>query len=353
MRIRLASALTLLLLLTIGADGGYGRQVPIFFTPIAPTMSRQAQSPATIPLSIYAGALRSVTVTVAKVARPFIFDTGGGETTINPEVASAIGCTPYGRTIGFRASGEQVAFRYCDDVSIWLGNVPIPHEQVGVFDLTSILPANAPPASGVVSLRSFRRLPVTIDLAMGKITVETADSLVLRTRGMQPLTIRVATGPTGAETSVYIGARVGGRRVWLLLDSGNGDPALVAPHVARMGGLIGREGEFAIEVDGLGPIRLPTRLQSMIYDGVLGAAFMEKWVFTLDLESCRAWAMPAGGSRLDGPLRTRWPLTDTSRSDPKSPSERSELSSARGRPTRELGRAWSQVHRHAVRGRYQ
>jgi hypothetical protein len=114
---------------------------------------------------------------------------------------------------------------------------------------------------------------------------------------MQPLTIRVATGPTGAETSVYVGARVGGRRVWLLLDSGNGDPALVAPHVARLGGLIGREGEMVIEVDGLGPIRSPTRVQSMIYDGVLGAAFMEKWVFTLDLESGRAWAMPVGGSR--------------------------------------------------------
>ena len=30
---------------------------------------------------------------------------------ITPDLASAIGCTPYGRAVGLRASGEQVAFQ--------------------------------------------------------------------------------------------------------------------------------------------------------------------------------------------------------------------------------------------------
>ena len=258
-----------------------------------PVATHPLDGPATIPLSTYVGPLRSMTVTVANAAHQFIFDTGGGETMITPELASAIGCLPYGRTIGFRASGEQVAFEYCDDVSLRLGDVAITHERVGVFDLKSILPAGAPPADGVVSLRSFHGQAVTMDLTKGRITVETANSLVARTRGVRPLTIRVATGPTGAETTVYIGARVGGRRVWLLLDSGNGDPLLVAPHVARMAGLMVSKGEALIELDGLGPIRLPTSAQNMIYDGMLGAAFLEEWIFTLDLGSSRAWAVPA------------------------------------------------------------
>ncbi len=258
-----------------------------------PVATRPVDGPATIPLSTYIGPLRSMAVTVANAAHHFIFDTGGGETMITPELASAIGCIPYGRTIGFRAGGEQVAFEYCDDVLLRLGDVAITHERVGVFDLKSILPAGAPPADGVVSLRSFRGQRVTIDLTKGRITVETADSLVARTRGVRPLTIRVATGPTGAETNVYIAARVGGRRVWFLLDSGNGDPLLVAPHVARMAGLVGSTGEALIEFDGLGPIRLPTSAQNMIYDGMLGAAFLQEWVITLDLGSSRAWAVPA------------------------------------------------------------
>jgi len=257
----------------------------------------QAERPLTIPLSSYAGLLRSMTVTIANAAHPFIFDTGGGETMITPEIASAIGCTPYGRAIGFRMSGERVVFEYCDDVVLRMGDVALTHDRVGVFDLKSILPAGVPPAHGVFSLRSFRDHPVTIELAIGRITVETPDSLALRTRRMRPITIRVGSGPTGAETTVYLAARVSGRRVWLLLDSGNGDPVLVAAHVADMAGVKGTAGEVLIEFDGLGSISLPTKSRNMIYDGVLGAAFMQDWIFTLDLASNRAWAAPAAGQK--------------------------------------------------------
>lgn len=161
-----------------------------------------------------------MSVTVGGVTHPFTFDTGGGETVITPELASGIGCKPYDRAIGFRMSGEQVAFEYCDDVLLRLGDVPIAHDRVGVFDLKSSLPRGAPPADGIVSLRSFRSQPVTIDLASGRVTMETASSLAARTRRMRPLMIRVATGPTGAETTVYIAARVNRQRVWFLLDFG-------------------------------------------------------------------------------------------------------------------------------------
>jgi len=259
----------------------------------APEPAGPADRPAAIQLTTYVGPLRALSVTVAGEARPFIFDTGGGETMLTPTLAAALGCRPYGRAVGFRAGGEQVSFEYCDNVLLRFGTAAIAHERVGIFDLASILPADMPRAEGVVSLRSFRDRPVTIDLAKGMVTVETAASLAARIEGMRPLTIRVATGPTGAETTVYVGARVGGQRVWLLLDSGNGGPTLVAPHVAQGAGLREGDAEAAIDFDGLGPIRLPVRSRQVIYDGVLSAGFMRDWIFTLDLGSSRAWAMPA------------------------------------------------------------
>ncbi|HEX8028308.1 MAG TPA: aspartyl protease family protein [Vicinamibacterales bacterium] len=255
------------------------------------TVGREAM-PAVVPLSPWTGLLRSITVTVDGTAHPFIFDTGGGTTMITPEVAASVRCTPYGRNIGFRMSGEPVEFGYCDNVALRLGQVALTREPVGVFDLQSILPAGLPRADGVLSLRSFRDRPLTIALGAGRLTIETADSLAARVKRMRPLTIRIATGPSGAETTVYVAARVGGRRVWLLLDSGNGDAALVAPHVAAMAGLKGAEGDAVIEIDGVGPVQLRVRPQPIIYDGVLGASFMQDWILTFDLASARAWAAP-------------------------------------------------------------
>jgi hypothetical protein len=58
---------------------------------------------------------------------------------------------------------------------------------------------------------------VTIDLARGNVTLETPNTLAMRTKAMRPVMIRVATGPTGAETAVYVAARIGVRRLWFCL----------------------------------------------------------------------------------------------------------------------------------------
>ena len=114
----------------------------------------RAAGPIAVPLSPWAGVLRSVTVMVDGTAHPFIFDTGGGETVITPEVAMAVGCTPYGRGVGFRMSGERVEFEYCDNVALRLGQVALAREPVGVFDLKSILPAGLPRADGALNSAS-------------------------------------------------------------------------------------------------------------------------------------------------------------------------------------------------------
>ena len=67
------------------------QMTPILVVLVALATGGRAAMPAVVPLSPWAGLLRSVTVTVDGTAHPFIFDTGGGTTMITPEVAAAVG----------------------------------------------------------------------------------------------------------------------------------------------------------------------------------------------------------------------------------------------------------------------
>ena len=66
---------------------------PILVVLVALATGGRAAVPAVVPLSPWAGLLRSVTVTVDGTAHPFIFDTGGGTTMITPEVAASSSST--------------------------------------------------------------------------------------------------------------------------------------------------------------------------------------------------------------------------------------------------------------------
>ena len=213
---------------------------------------------------------------------------------ITPEVASAIGCKPYGRAIGFRMGGERVTFEYCDDVLLRLGDVAIAHDRVGVFDLKSVLPAGIyRPRTALSRCDHFAIIRSRSNSQWRGSRRRRPAALPSGPEGCGRSPSELAADRPERETAVCIAARAGGRLVWLLLDSGNGDRALVAAHVASMAGLNDSEGEAVVEFDGLGAIRLPMRTRDIIYDGVLGAAFMRDWIFTLDLASNRAWATPA------------------------------------------------------------
>ena len=61
----------------------------------------------TIYLENYVGDLKKVNVTIGNNSYSFLFDTGGGETFISPEIANSLGKTIYGSTTGFRMSGKR------------------------------------------------------------------------------------------------------------------------------------------------------------------------------------------------------------------------------------------------------
>ncbi len=255
-------------------------------------------APIVIHLHPYAGTdLRTVTVRLGDSARPFIFDTGAGFTVITPGETAAAGCTPFGRIVGFRADGGQIAQRRCGPVRLRIeGYAAI--GEVGVFNLDSLLGKGAPPVGGLVGLASFAGHAITLDLARERLTVETPASLAARVRTMHPIHVRLARGP-GGDVDPFIEVRADTGTVWLEVDSGNNGPVFLAPEaLQQLGGHVakGKRAEMSLDVIGLGPVPAMVVRREMIYDGQLDPAFLRRIVLTIDLATGRAWAARASAA---------------------------------------------------------
>jgi hypothetical protein len=263
-----------------------------------------AKSVHVINLEPYFRELRSVTVTVLGEPRRFLFDTGGGQTIISPALAEEVGCDPYGRSVGFRMSGERVDFETCAEVRLRIGDYATGPQPVAVWDVGAVLPEELPPLDGVISLKSFDDELVTLDLAQSQITVETDQSFQSRTATMSPVPIQVSTGQSGSGIVVYVGADADGQRLWLQFDTGNIAGVQLSPDVVELFGVNLSEeqegvleGQGAVTVDslpltisGLGSIPVPAVIRPLIIDGALSFDLIERWVFSLDLRSDRLWA---------------------------------------------------------------
>jgi len=245
-------------------------------------------APVQVALNPYVGRLVTVDVLIEGDTARLIFDTGGGETIISPELARRIGCNPTGRSVGFRMSGERVDFQLCYAVAIAIGGLTFEHEELGVWDINAVLPEGVPPVDGVLSLKTFSAQPLTLDLGSGMLTLETAASYRDRIRDMARLNSRLATGPDGDELTVFVRGEVDAPE-WFLLDNGNLDVVQVAPHLGGSANVW----EHVLHVDGMPPVATSFRTRDIIYDGVLSEAFMREWLFSFDLASNEVWAMRA------------------------------------------------------------
>ncbi|MFQ5680225.1 MAG: hypothetical protein ACE5HP_12310 [Gemmatimonadota bacterium] len=265
-------------------------------------------TPVVLRLDPYFRELRTLAVEVGGDTLPFLFDTGGGVSLVTPSVAEALACSPHGRKAGFRMRGEPVEFRLCDDVTLRVAGLEVPHRTIAVWDLMAVLPEGFPPLGGLVSLQTFQDRALTVDLAAGELIVETAASLAARTSAMKELEARIATGIDGGSLTLFVAANTPQGKLWFLLDSGNIDRTLLAPHAAfeqlglsrpdeRSRGAGGRVELSGVPLPlvGLEPQRTPVAVQRLIYDGVLGAAFLRDRAITLDLFRGRAWASPRRG----------------------------------------------------------
>lgn len=249
-----------------------------------------------IQLDKYAGNLKTIQVRISDQYFNFLFDTGGGETIISPDIAKMIGRPVYGVNTGFRMHGERVEFRRCDDVLLQIGDIDFRFRQVAVWDVMSILPTDFPKIDGILSLHSFSKHKLTIDLQNSRLFLEDNSSFKKRIRVMTPVAAVFTTGLDGREVNLFFDIPIGKKTYRLLFDSGNIDKTKLAPTTAQALGLNQdmkeqnrtEIGDIGLLVGGR-PRKASAVIESTIYEGVLDFKFISQSIYTIDFITRRVW----------------------------------------------------------------
>lgn len=249
-------------------------------------------APAIIELQSYVGRLVTVTGWLHGDSLRLLFDSGGGETILAPHVAEQISCTPAGRSVGVRMSGENVEWPLCHDVPLVLAGRMLVDATTGIWDIMAVLPEGLPRLDGLVSLETFRDQLVTLNLANSQLVLETAETFGQRVGTMSRVPMRIATGSDGSQLTVLLQGRIQGTEssVWLLLDSGNLGETLLAQHVRSDMDA----SEVAIVFGDSVVVTAPARIAEIIYDGALSEAFLRQAIISLDLRRGEAWIALSG-----------------------------------------------------------
>lgn len=249
----------------------------------------------TIYLKQYVSNLKQVEVTISGETCHLLFDTGGGETFISPEVAKRLGKRVWGSATTFRMSGEMLHYQKADSVALQIGSKTYYHPTVGVWDLMSILPAGLPKIDGVLSLKTFAGKILSMDLAAGKLVVETDASYKRAARNMTLLPSRFATGMNGAELTIFLGVRHAARPYWFLFDSGNLNDLLLSHPTAAAWGLQPDTVTVRKELGTL-PIQLgkakwegKAASDKIIYDGALNYTLLSRSRYMIHFGRKEVW----------------------------------------------------------------
>ncbi len=249
-----------------------------------PVRAMPSNLPQTISLEEYRAGLKTVTVRLGGRDLKFLFDTGAGVTVVTPETAQSIDCEPSGRIVAHRMSGERIELARCPNATLMLGAVQL-RSELGVLDITPLLPADWPRLAGVLSLASFESTPLTLDLARNVLILESEETLRRRTSRMKAVDARLARQGGGASLDVFLAVEGQPLPLWMELDTGNVAGVVVATH-AR--GLLTDEKTVRVVV-GETTLHLPGYVADIIYDGNLGARFAEQFVLTFDLSARGVW----------------------------------------------------------------
>lgn len=227
--------------------------------------------------------------------RKYLLDTAGGLTLISKAAAQAGGCQPWGQLTGHNMFGERLDTPRCEGVTFAIDGKPYAPPTTGLIDMEKLNPADAG-VDGIVSLDLFEDRAITLDLAAGKLIVESPESLAERTRGMTALPTRLSREVQGRALSVFIAVPTAKGLIWLELDSGNGGTVLISKHAAPLVGLDpAAPGKQVLDFQLAPGVRLKTDsafTPDMIMDGNIGMPFLRHWLVTLDLKAGKAWLAP-------------------------------------------------------------
>lgn len=270
------------------------RWVKAFTVGLAATASMAASAPAkqpvTVPLFPYLGTLYQVYVDVGGTRVPMLLDTAGGVTVLDSATSAKSGCVPLGRVSGHRMRGQRVDLNRCDRPALSLAGISLRPATSGIFDLRSLLPANAPEIGGSLALDAFDG-PITLDLGGQKLIIETPASLEERVRDAVEVKASFSREMQGLAIVPFVGVHVENGLVWFELDSGSDAEGLVAQHASKFFGLLPGNGPQTVTVS-IGPkLKLKARVsvQDLIIDGNLGSPALEQYLVTIDARAGRIW----------------------------------------------------------------
>lgn len=262
----------------------------IFLTACAAQITPQADPPRELSLNPFVGKLRTIDVEVDGKAVPFLFDTGGGLTFIDPKYTRQMGCIPRGRLTAYRMDGERIDSKRCGMIRLSFGSFALVVETA-VLDINALLPEGLPELGGVLSLQTFAPEAITLDFEAGRILFETEHTLSERVSGMTEVPARLTGELDGFGFSAYLQIGAGGLDLLFLLDSANLRPTRIAPHALDLlSAKINPESDI-LELPLAPGLAYQTKYEvvDLIHDGVIDVNFFGQFLVTVDLGSERLW----------------------------------------------------------------
>lgn len=287
---------------------------------IAATLEAGYRSPLPMPATQFAYARHLLTVPVvvngAHETR-FVLDTGIGLTLLSTTLAEQLGCEADGSSYtGRRMSGQAVTLPLARLERLAFGGCEQTDVPVGLFDM-SVFPPELDGVEGFLSLAFFRVTPFTVDYGTGEIVVESAGSLASRRDGGTTLPLSIEDD--GHSLCAYLPLTIpGGSSISVEVDLGSDELILDEVLAARVG--VSLDDGAVRRVDGqdetghtyaryftslpgrvhptgapdLAHDRPEVMFQRIIHDGLIGDAFLRRFVVTFDV---------AGGEMILAPLR--------------------------------------------------
>lgn len=259
----------------------------------APTAARPER---VIELRTVDGGGQTLDAAIAGHTGAFMFDSGWGVSSVTPGYAAQIGCKPWGKLVGFRATGERLDMEHCNRTDVKLAGLTLPVSTLGVIDIMRYLPKSPITYAGALGLDAFDGRSITIQSRAKRIIVESPASLAARVEHARRVPIRMVRDVQGAALTVDLGIPTAAGMAWMELDTGNYGGVMIGRHIARLVGLnpdakgaqpLHMQVVPGIAVDG------DAHVEDLILDGDLGKDFLDKWDLTLDLAKGRGWLAPA------------------------------------------------------------
>jgi Aspartyl protease len=240
----------------------------------------------------------------------FVLDTGIGLTLLSTSLADALACEADGsRFTGKRMSGQEMTVPLAPAPPLALGTFATDEKVVGILDMSGF-PEALQGIDGFLSLAFFEHAAFTVDYRRRVVVVETDDSLVTRESAGTQVAVRVERDPPAV--TAFLPMTVPGRaRIEVEVDMGS-DSLILDESLARDVG-VDLDDPSVRRVEGTDETGNPytrsfTRLrgvvhpadasalvqrdpavmfQHIVYDGLVGDAFLRNHIVTYDLSRSR------------------------------------------------------------------